>query len=100
MKYVGLFLCLLILEVGCQYDYSALVPMSEYSKNYRTLNCWECFDARGKMCHDKDYQSMFRVTGSSNFGHGVCCKPDYEGQHCGPNDSKHTCSQPVLNNDS
>lgn len=74
--------------------------MSEYTNNYRTLNCWECFDARGKMCHDKDYSSMFRVTGSSNFGHAVCCKPDYEGQHCSPNDSQHICSQPVMGKES
>ena len=34
-----------------------LVPMSEYGPlNYRTLNCWECFEAQGRMCHIEDYQ--------------------------------------------
>lgn len=37
---------------------------------------------------------MAKVTGSSNFGHGVCCKPDYMGLHCN-SDSDHRCSQPV-----
>ena len=77
------------------YDSSKLVPMSEYQYNYRTLDCWECFEAKGKMCHDKNYNSMISVTGSSNIAHGVCCKPDYEGEHCQTND-KQVCSQPVI----
>lgn len=81
-------------QVAAVYDYSELVPMDEYSENYRTLDCWECFWARGKMCHDTDYSSMFKVTGSSNRGHGICCKPNYSGDHCGPSDSEHTCSEP------
>ena len=63
-------------------------------KNYRTLSCWECFEAEGKMCHDENYASMMKVTGSSNFGHGVCCKPDYNGEHCN-NDSDHECPEPA-----
>lgn len=43
---------------NAQYDSSPLVPMSEYDKNYRTLNGWECFEAKGKFCHDKDNRSM------------------------------------------
>ena len=44
-------------------DDSALVPMSEYSpmkfppgsgiyypENFRILDCWKCFEAKGKMC--------------------------------------------------
>ena len=77
-----------------QFDPSPLVPMSEYSENYRTLNGWECFEARGKLCHDKDHKSMVAVTGSSNSGHAVCCKPDYSGEHCN-SDTDHRCSQPV-----
>ena len=42
-----------------QYDYSELVIMADYTKNWRTLNVWECFEVRGKFCHDKDYMSMF-----------------------------------------
>ena len=76
------------------YDSSPLVKMADYDKNYRTLSCWECFEAQGKMCHADDYTSMIRVTGSSNIGHGVCCKPDYTGDHCN-SDADHECSQPA-----
>lgn len=68
--------------------------MKDYKDNYRVLDCWECFEARGKMCHDKDYGSMMKVTGSSNKGHGICCKSDFTGKHCN-GDSLHTCSEPV-----
>jgi len=68
--------------VRAAYDSSELVPMKDYSADYRTLSCWECFEAQGKMCHDKDHESMIGVTGSSNVGHGVCCKPGYSGDHC------------------
>lgn len=37
---------------------------------------------------------MMKVTGSSNTGHAVCCKPGYEGEHCNSN-TDHICSQPV-----
>ena len=79
--------------VRARYDKGPLVDMKDYKDNFRTLDCWECFEARGKMCHDKDYSSMMRVTGSSNKGHGVCCKTDYEGKHCN-NDGEHVCSAP------
>ena len=75
------------------YDSSEIVPMSEYNYDYRTLDCAQCFQAKGKMCHDKDYASMIKVTGSSNLAHGVCCKPDYNGEHCN-NDGDHVCSAP------
>jgi len=88
----GGLITLLLSHATAVYDYSALVPMDEYSEDYRTLSCWECFTARGKMCHSTDYSSMLLVTGSSNFGHGVCCKPGYTGEHCETSDSAHTCS--------
>ena len=40
--------------VGAQYDYSELVDMSKYNKDFRSLSCWECYQARGKMCIRKD----------------------------------------------
>ena len=76
------------------YDNSELVKMRDYRYNYRTLNAWECFEAEGKFCHDKNHESMVLVTGSSNYGHGVCCKPDFESEHCNSN-SDHFCSEPV-----
>ena len=35
---------------------------------------------------------MIRITGSSNYGHGICCKPDYIGSPC--NNRELSCSQP------
>ena len=32
--------------------------MRDYEYNYRTLNGWECFEAQGKFCHDKNHASM------------------------------------------
>ena len=60
--------------------------MNEYAENFRTLNCWECFEARGKMCIKSDYSSMIAETGSSNRGHGICCKTWYEEGLCAPSD--------------
>ena len=97
MKILILILTIVSL-VKSAYDKSPLVPMSEYQENYRTLSGWECFEANGKFCHDVNHGSMIRVTGSSNYGHGVCCKPDYAGEHCN-NDGDHRCSQPVAEAD-
>tara|TARA_B110000285_G_C15067648_1_gene586082 strand:+ start:176 stop:409 length:234 start_codon:yes stop_codon:yes gene_type:complete len=72
--------------------------MSTYKANYRTLDCWECFKAKGKMCHDKKNLSMISATGSSNKAHGICCKPDYTGDHC-DNNEKVSCSLPVAGAD-
>jgi len=77
--------------ISAIYDNSKIVDMKDYKKNYRTLDCWECFEAKGKMCHHKSQKSMMKETGSSNAGHGICCKPDYEGKLC-KSDSKHECS--------
>jgi hypothetical protein len=44
--------------IKAAYDYSPIVPMDEYSKDYRTLNVWECFTAKGKFCVNKNYESM------------------------------------------
>ena len=85
---------ILILFTKATYDPGAHVLMKNYAKNYRTYDCWECFNAQGKMCHDIDQQSMIKVTGSSNFGHAVCCKPGFNGDHC-TTDDKHICSEPA-----
>jgi hypothetical protein len=79
--------------VKAAYDYSEIVPMSSYDKDYRTLSCWECFEAKGVMCHNKNYDSMILETGSSNFGHGICCKPGYNEGYCATEgNDKHICS--------
>lgn len=77
------------------YDNTAIVDMADYEFNYRTLNCWECYQAKGKMCHYRDYSSMIAITGSSNNFHGICCKPDFNGENC-HSDEKMECSQSVI----
>ena len=80
------------------YDRSPIVPMRDYFENYRTLNGWECFEAQGKFCHHVNHTTMVLETGSSNFGHGICCKPQYHGEFCN-NDGNHRCSQPASASD-
>ena len=55
-----------------------VVPMSEYEFNYRTLSCWECFEAQGRMCHHDGYDhgEIYDILESANKGYGVCCKND------------------------
>ena len=78
------------------YDWDMLVPMSKYPLNYRSLSVWECFDAKGKFCHQKDYESMMNVTGSSNWAHGICCKMDYYGTYCNNlGEENYICSAPA-----
>ena len=76
-----------------------LVPMRDYGKNFRTLACYECFLAEGKMCRSKDGSSLVHATGSSNKGHIPCCKPNYFGKYC-YNDDKIICSQPATGSQS
>lgn len=73
--------------------------MSNYKEDYRTFSGWECFKAEGKFCHDKIHESMILVTGSSNFGHGICCKPDFNDAPCNNNGGMFACSQPVASID-
>ena len=69
-----------------------IVKMNDYDKaNFRTLSVEECFIAQGKMCIRKDGGSMIQYTGSSNRGHGLCCKPLYIGDDCNSN-GELTCS--------
>jgi len=72
--------------------------MSTYKNNYRTLDCWECFEAQGKMCHDENHANMNKITGSSNAGHAICCKPDYKEGLCDSNNNP-ICSLPSLGAD-
>ena len=58
------------------YDPSKLIPMADYPKDFRVLSCWDCFSANGKMCSFDENKSMYHLTRSSNYGHGICCKPD------------------------
>jgi hypothetical protein len=55
-----------------------------YPDNYRVLDCWQCFQAQGKVCMDKDHQSLFNTNHieTSKKGQIFCCKNDYNEGHC------------------
>ena len=45
--------CLVTLHNGVLAYYDSTKPivnMVDYGKEYRTLNCWECMEAKGVMC--------------------------------------------------
>tara|TARA_B110001450_G_C17494580_1_gene429779 strand:- start:345 stop:695 length:351 start_codon:yes stop_codon:yes gene_type:complete len=70
--------------------------MADYSEPYRALDCTECIQAQGKMCGKKDGSSVISITGSSNKGHGACCKADnVSDTHC-KDEGDYVCSPPVL----
>ena len=84
-------------------DPGPLIPMSDYNNDatpgFRVLNCFDCFSARGKMCIDKEYRSLFYKTQSSNEAKGICCKPDHKSGYCDPNNSELICSMPSFDVD-
>ena len=74
-----------------------IVPMSQYKNYFRVLDCAECFEAQGRMCHHNDYNSMYEDTKSSSMGNAICCKNGEKRGLCG--DPKHTCSMPSYDTD-
>lgn len=68
-------------------DYAPPKDLDNHSKyyyptDYRILNCWECFEAQGKLCMDQGHNSLYHLTGSSNPGNAFCCKPDSNEGYC------------------
>lgn len=68
---------------------TAIVPMTEYvppdsyyPSDYRVLDCWQCFEAQGKICHDEGHKSLFHHTKTAINGYGFCCKPGYNEGYC------------------
>lgn len=57
-------------------------PNNYYPSDYRILNCWECFEAQGKICTDFGHNSLHHHTKSSNPGNAFCCKPDANDGYC------------------
>jgi hypothetical protein len=53
-----------------------------YPVDYRILDCWDCFQAEGKLCSDEDHNSLFHHTKSSNKFETFCCKPDNNEGYC------------------
>ena len=80
------------------YPRMEVMDMEEFHEqvgdDWRTLNCWECFEAKGKICHDEDYLRMTSVTNSRDPGDQVCCRSGFDGEYCN-NDDDHVCSQPA-----
>jgi len=53
-----------------------------YPEEYRIINCWECFEAQGKMCSELGHNSLYHLTKSSDKGNAFCCKPDSTDSYC------------------
>lgn len=68
--------------------------MADHSNYYRPLNCQECFQAQGRICHHKTYIHDFSLLQTSNTGIGVCCKLDTTQGLCSndPASSDYVCS--------
>lgn len=49
--------------------------------HWQKLNCWECFEAKGRYCSNLDTFTHKQKVGS-NLGHGVCCKPGSTAEEC------------------
>ena len=67
--------------------------MSEYKDYYRVLDCWQCFLAKGRMCHHARYESLLFTTKSGNKGLGICCNPSATNDLCDPLNEDLTCSE-------
>lgn len=127
--------CLLVGSVRSDYDLSKtidddfdapIVPMDEYvpsytysqfdqyyiPKNFRLLNCWECFQAQGKMCIERDLKfhgGIMSHTTTKSRGDAFCCKQGFDEGFC-QNNKEHQwsnkesittiCSMPSYDTDS
>lgn len=98
--------CILLLILSslpghnCQRDPRKIVPMDQYRQFSRILDCSQCFQAGGRMCHHKNHSSMFYTTYSSNSGNGICCKSRVpKSGYCSGNDGTHICSMPSHDTD-
>ena len=63
--------------------------------DWRTLDCWQCSQAKGKACHLRSYSSMTSITGSRDIGDQVCCRPGFSGENCETSQTM-VCSQPYF----
>ena len=77
--------------------------MAEYHEpdtHFRVIDCMQCFEAGGRMCHQEDYEHDMLVTRSAVAGWGICCKPDSTDDECNdPLDQKQVCSMKSLDYD-
>lgn len=54
-----------------------------FSADYRILDCWQCFEAQGKVCMDRDFKHVNKHVSTTRSGQIFCCKQDYDGEFCG-----------------
>lgn len=72
---------------------------NELTPGYRVLNCFECFEAKGKMCIDKTYVTLFHKTQSSHEARGICCKQSSTEGFCAPEHPEIVCSMNSYDDD-
>ena len=58
------------------------------------MDCWDCFDAQGIMCHGQYYVGIPEYTKSGIQGKGICCKPGSNDPLC--DGSVLDCSMPSV----
>lgn len=63
-------------------EYEPSMACPHCPANYRILDCWECFEAKGKVCMDASHGSMFHFIQTSKTGVVFCCKQDYNEGFC------------------
>jgi len=66
--------------------------MKDYKNDFRVLDCTDCFEAGGRICHNKDYANMIQETKSSDTSNGICCKPGASTGLCAPDNGAQVCS--------
>lgn len=50
--------------------------------HFRILDCQQCFQAEGIMCHPEGYRHDLVAVKSGKVGLGICCKPDSTLEQC------------------
>ena len=51
-------------------------------KDFRVLDCWECFQAQGKVCMDKSHNTLMHHLQTSKTSAIFCCKQDNNKEYC------------------
>ena len=85
----------LLASQGVSAHKSKVTDIATHKTDYKPYNCWECFEARGKMCQNNNKSKHKRITKNSNMGHGICCKPGSTNRNC-RNGRTSVCSEPSI----
>lgn len=93
-------ICLLLPVTLCQIDGMPMIPMSEFAADYRPLDCWQCFEAEGRMCRHKGLDHLEHLTGTTHKRYGICCKKDAHDGQCADESADIECSMSSHHGDS